>query len=87
MLFNSRSASSLFEADTGVAVCEIMGIINKVKHRPQGQCFSQRAVEKKKSKKKASVQRCALLDITPFPADRREASAKNISRLDRCLSL
>lgn len=53
MLFNSRSASSLFEADIGVAVCEIMGIINKVKHRPQGQCFSQRADEKKAKRKQA----------------------------------
>lgn len=47
MLFNSRSASSLLEDDIGLAVCEIMGMMNKVRHRPQGQYFSQRAGEKK----------------------------------------
>lgn len=55
MLFNSRSASSLFEADIGVAVREIMGIMNKVKHRPQGQYFSQQAGEKKQKESKRTV--------------------------------
>lgn len=47
LTFDSREASSLLEADIGVAVHEIMGIMNKVKHRPRGQYFSQRAGEKR----------------------------------------
>lgn len=72
LTFDSREASSLLEADIGVAVHEIMGIMNRVKHRPRGQYFSQRAGEKKKK----DAERCELLDITLFPADRREVSAK-----------
>lgn len=86
MFLNSREASSLLEAGIGIAVHEIMGIMNKVKYRPQGQYYSQWAAEKE-TKKKTSVQCSALLDITRFPADRRELSAKNISSLDQCLSL
>lgn len=75
----------MLEADIGVVVHEIMELMNKVKHRPQGQDYPQWAgAEKKaKKKKKTSLQCCVLIDITPFPADSRELSAKNISSLDR----
>lgn len=45
---NSREASSSLEADIGIVVHEIMELMNKVKHRPEGQDYSQWAGEKKK---------------------------------------
>lgn len=78
LTFDSREASSLLEVGIGVAVHEIMGIMNKVKHRPRGQYFSQRAGEKRNQ---------ALSVASSLTSLRRELSAKNISRLDRCLSL
>lgn len=79
LTFDSREASSLLEADIGVAVHEIMGIMNRVKHRPRGQYFSQRAGEKKKKTLSVASSSTSLC----FLQTEEKCQPKNIGRLDR----